>query len=60
VASWRVLTGANASRLTAAATAPRHGFETAITASQLGAVLQVQALDQAGHVLGTSALVRTG
>jgi hypothetical protein len=60
VASWRVLTGASAGHLRAVATAPWHGFETAITASKLGAVVEVQALDQAGTVLGTSARVHPG
>ena len=60
VASWRVLTGASTGHLKAVATAPRHGFETAISASRLGAVVEVQALDQAGTVIGTSAPVRPG
>lgn len=59
VASWRVLTGVSAGRLAAVSTTPRHGFETAIPVSQLGPVVEVQALDQAGHVLGTSAPVPT-
>jgi hypothetical protein len=55
VASWRVLSGASAGGLAQVSTAPRNGFETAIPVSQLGAVVEVQALDQGGHVLGRSA-----
>jgi len=60
VASWRVLTGASAGGLAEVSTAPRQGFETTIPVSQLGSVVEVQALDQAGHVLGTSAPVHAG
>jgi len=60
VASWRVLTGASAGGLAEVSTAPRQGFETTIPVSRLGSVVEVQALDQAGHVLGTSAPARAG
>ena len=56
VSSWRVLAGASAGALHAIATAPRTGFETAITlpAAVSGPYLAVQALDAAGDVLATS------
>jgi hypothetical protein len=54
VSSWRVLSGPSAGSLKPIATAPRQGFETSIPVSGAGAVVEVQALDQAGHVLGTS------
>jgi hypothetical protein len=56
VASWRVLAGARAGALHAIATAPRAGFETALTlpGPVSGPYLAVQALDAAGHVLGAS------
>ena len=59
VASWRVLAGPSASNLTAVAQASRSGFETAIAlpSGAVGPYLAVQALDGAGHVLGTSAAV---
>ena len=57
VADWRVLAGPSASALKPVASAPRSGFETAISTAQHGAVVEVQALDQAGHVLGSSAPV---
>jgi hypothetical protein len=54
VASWRVMAGPNAHRLTAIGTADRSGFETAITVRQSYRAFQVQALDSGGRVLGTS------
>lgn len=57
VASWRVLGGASASALKAVATAGRRGFETAIGLGSAQPFVAVQALDSAGHVLGTSATV---
>jgi hypothetical protein len=60
VASWRVLTGPTADQLTPVGTAPRDGFETAIPVSGLGALVAVEALDQAGHVIGTSTPVHAG
>jgi Arylsulfotransferase (ASST) len=63
VSSWRVLAGASASSLSPVAAAPRSGFETAIAvpAWATGPYIAVQALDAAGHVLGTSrALPRPG
>lgn len=57
VASWRVLAGPSASSLTAVTTVPKNGFETAIPLSASAAQLAVQALDEAGHVLGVSPAV---
>ncbi len=58
VATWRVLTGASAAKLSAVTSAPRKGFETSIPVSSLGAVVEVQALDSNGNVLGTSVPTR--
>jgi hypothetical protein len=58
VASWRVLAGASKTQLAAVATAPRGGFETAITTPGPEAYVQVQALNAAGAVLGTSAAIK--
>ncbi|HLH14289.1 MAG TPA: arylsulfotransferase family protein, partial [Solirubrobacteraceae bacterium] len=60
VASWRVLAGASASSLSAVAQAARSGFETAVAlpAGTAGPYLEVQALDAAGEVLGTSPAIR--
>jgi hypothetical protein len=69
VAAWRVLAGSAPGSLQPRATVPATGFETAMTLAktygdaarkQYGYVA-VQALDVAGHVLGTSrtALVRS-
>jgi len=59
VASWRVLAGPSVSNLTAVAQAAHSGFETAIAlpSGVVGPYLAVQALDGAGHVLGTSAAI---
>jgi hypothetical protein len=56
VASWRVLTGASPTSLTPVATAPKTGFETAISVPS-AAYVAVQALDGAGAVLGTSGAI---
>jgi hypothetical protein len=58
VASWRVLAGSGSSTLAPVASAPRSGFETAIKAPTSGPYVQVQALDAAGNVIGTSATVK--
>jgi hypothetical protein len=61
VASWRVLAGASATSLTAVGSAPRAGFETAITlaaAPRHGSWLSVQALSATGAVLGSSQVRR--
>jgi EmrB/QacA subfamily drug resistance transporter len=58
VASWRVLAAAGAaSRLTAVASTAKSGFETAIPLSQSYQSIEVQALDDAGRVIGTSRLL---
>ncbi len=56
VAAWQVLAGSHRSALKVLAQAPRVGFETAIAlpAHIAGPYLAVQALDGAGHVLGSS------
>jgi hypothetical protein len=54
VHAWRVLGGVDASRLSPLATATHTGFETAVTLRTAAPVFSVQALDAAGHVLGTS------
>ncbi len=57
VAFWRVLAGASTSSLSAVTQVPRSGFETAIAvpAGTVGPYVEVQALDAAGQVIGTSA-----
>ncbi len=52
--SWRVLGGASAGHTAAVATAAKTGFETAIAVPQSEASFEVQALDAAGNVIGTS------
>jgi len=58
VTSWKVLAGSSASSLAPAATAARSGFQTAIKVPAAGPYVQVQALDAAGNVIGTSAAVK--
>jgi hypothetical protein len=58
VASWRVLSGPSAGSLAPASTAPRAGFETAIKVAGSGPYVEVQALDAAGNVIGTSRAVK--
>jgi hypothetical protein len=54
VASWRVLAGQRPGALAAQATIPVSGFESSTTLPEKYARVAVQALDSAGHVLGTS------
>ncbi len=56
VASWTVLAGPSSGSLRPVASAPRTGFETpiALPAGTTGPVLEVEALDGAGNVLGVS------
>jgi EmrB/QacA subfamily drug resistance transporter len=54
VASWRVLAGSSAGALSAVATRPKSGFETAIALPGSYASFQLQALNAAGRVIGTS------
>jgi Arylsulfotransferase (ASST) len=58
VASWRVLGGASTHALTALASAASSGFETAIATPGAEAYVQVQALNAAGAVLGTSPAIK--
>lgn len=58
VASWRVLAGRNRGSLTAQATIGATDFESSTTLPEKQAVVAVQALDSAGHVLGTSKTVQ--
>ncbi len=55
---WRVLTGADGKHLAIAATVASAGYQTLVTIAHLGALVQVQALDARGHVLGTSSPAR--
>lgn len=59
VASWRVLGGKHSGSLAAQTTIPASGFESSATLPQKYAYVSVQALDSAGHVLGTSRTVAT-
>jgi EmrB/QacA subfamily drug resistance transporter len=54
VTAWRVLAGPSAARLSTVTSAPSSGFETAIPVSASHASFEVQALDAAGQVIGTS------
>ncbi|HSZ70898.1 MAG TPA: arylsulfotransferase family protein [Solirubrobacteraceae bacterium] len=54
VAAWRVLAGKDAGSLAAQAAIPASGFESSTTLPTTYARVAVQALDAAGHVLGTS------
>jgi EmrB/QacA subfamily drug resistance transporter len=54
VASWRVMAGAAATRLSTAASTVRSGFETAIPLPQSYKSFKVQALAADGRVLGSS------
>jgi hypothetical protein len=59
VASWRILAGKPGS-LKAQATIPSAGFESSATLPTKQASVQVQALDSAGRVIGSSEQVRVG
>ena len=54
LAAWKVLAGSGAGGLTVVASAARSGFETAIALQRSYASVEVEALDAAGHVIGTS------
>jgi hypothetical protein len=56
VASWRVLAGSSATRMTVIAQGSRTGFESAISLPRHtpGPYVTVQALDAGGHVLGVA------
>ncbi len=57
VADWRVLAGKDARSLKAQAQIPVAGFESATTLPRKFAYVAVQALDAAGHTIGTSKTV---
>ena len=57
VASWEVLAGPNPEELGAVASAPRKGFETAITVEITDPYVGVRAKNSSGRVLGTSKVV---
>jgi Arylsulfotransferase (ASST) len=57
VASWRVLAGKHPGSPAAQATIPVSGFESSTTLPEKYDYVAVQALDAAGHVLGTSKTV---
>lgn len=59
VASWRVLSGSRSKSLAQVASGPRSGFETALAVAGRARYYAVQALDAAGHVLGTSRASRS-
>ncbi|HXC45279.1 MAG TPA: MFS transporter [Solirubrobacteraceae bacterium] len=54
LASWRVLAGSSAAKLTAVASAVRAGFETAIPMPASYNSFEVQALNAKGRVIGAS------
>lgn len=58
VASWAVYAGKDQHSLTAAGSAPRAGFETAIAVRSTGPYFAVEARDSAGHALARSLPVR--
>jgi hypothetical protein len=58
VAAWRVLAGPSPAALSVVATVPRTGFESSTHTSGAGPYVQVQALDAAGAVIGTSAVAK--
>jgi hypothetical protein len=57
VASWRVLSGGDLDKLEPAGSAPRRGFETAVTVYTHQPYVAVEAIDSKGRVLGTSEAV---
>jgi hypothetical protein len=59
VASWRVLAGPSATRLSAVASAAKSGFETALDTPGPEAYVAVQALNAAGAVIGTSPTIKS-
>jgi hypothetical protein len=58
VSSWRVLAGKHSGSLATQTTIPASGFESSTTLPKEYARVAVQALDSAGHVLGTSRTVQ--
>ncbi len=60
VASWRVLAGAAPTRLFAAGSAPRAGFETSIEVDTDQPWIAVEALGANGNILGASEAIEVG
>ena len=58
VTSWRLLAGPSPDQLQTVATVPRSGFETTIQTPQTQAYVLVQALNEAGAVMSTSATIK--
>ncbi len=59
VATWEVLAGPNLDELEVVASAPRKGFETAITVETTEAYVGVRAKNGSGRVLGTAEAVKS-
>ena len=57
IARWQVLAGPSASQLSSVGTVASRGFETTIDPRNPGPYFQLRALDAAGGVLGSSAVV---
>ena len=55
ITHWQIRTGKHPSRLTAAVTHRRHGFETAMTMPSASGYVSVAAVDAAGRQLGATA-----
>ncbi len=56
--AWQVLAGSSESNLAVVvASTPREGFETSVSVPETAQYYQVKALDKAGQVIGTSAVV---
>jgi len=60
VATWEVLAGSGPDRLKPAGSAPRRGFETAITFQTDEPYVAVKARDRSGWVLGASKALKPG
>jgi hypothetical protein len=58
VASWQLLAGSLAAHLTLVDTAPRSGFETAVTLRAPGPFYSLRALNASGQTLGSSRAVK--
>jgi Arylsulfotransferase (ASST) len=58
VASWRVLAGATPRSLAPVTSAPKAGFQTTIAVLSTAPYIAVQALDDAGAVIGVSGAVK--
>jgi len=57
IASWRILGGAATNSLKLVGWAPQHGFETQVPIAGPMPVIEAQALDIQGHVIGTSVAI---